>query len=203
MSNLNARYSVLKLGVWLIVAIPFLALTACSEQTSSDAKVEIPQSQDTPVKAESIPSAAPTAPIKIVEEVADGAKLYKRCASCHLPTGEGVPGAFPPLVDRLGPLTLSESGREYLILTTLYGVGGKMDIDGTVYSGLMPAQPGMSDLKTAAVLNYIIEEFNSKMSETFVSFTKDEIEKVRANNDRLSGRKVYEKRTAAFGQEAE
>src|SRR5262249_36261139 len=29
---------------------------------------------------------------------ADGAQLYAtRCASCHQPTGSGVPGAFPPL----------------------------------------------------------------------------------------------------------
>ena len=30
-------------------------------------------------------------------KVQDGATVFKRCAACHLATGAGVPGAYPPL----------------------------------------------------------------------------------------------------------
>ena len=33
---------------------------------------------------------------------------YQRCAACHLPTGEGIPGAFPPLKGRVAKIAASD-----------------------------------------------------------------------------------------------
>lgn len=83
-----------------------------------------------------------------------GMATYKRCAACHLPTGKGVPGTFPPLVDRLEQAAMSEAGRAYLVLTVTAGIMGPIEVDGRTYRGIMPAQAGLSDADIAAVLNY-------------------------------------------------
>jgi len=41
----------------------------------------------------------------------DGAAIYKRCAACHLATGAGVPGAFPPLAADVRNLSQTAAGR--------------------------------------------------------------------------------------------
>ena len=50
----------------------------------------------------------------------EGQELFARCAACHLQDGQGVPGAFPPLVARLGPLVGLTQGREYLVLVVQF-----------------------------------------------------------------------------------
>ena len=63
------------------------------------------------------------------------------CRGCHLASGESVPPEVPSLHD-LGPLLLSDGGREYIIRVP--GV----------------SQTPMSDERLAAVLNWVVHEFN-------------------------------------------
>ena len=51
---------------------------------------------------------------------ADGAALYSRCSACHLPTGKGVPGAFPGFGADFVKLSGTAPGRRYLLVTSAF-----------------------------------------------------------------------------------
>ena len=63
------------------------------------------------------------------------------CRGCHLANGKSVPPEVPSLHE-LGPLLKSEAGREYIIRVP--GV----------------SQTPMSNERLAAVLNWVVSEFN-------------------------------------------
>jgi mono/diheme cytochrome c family protein len=103
---------------------------------------------------------ATTLPLHAAEP--SGRELFSRCAACHLPDAQGAPGAFPPLAARLGPLVSTPVGRDYLVLVLQYGLMGQLQIDGSSYQGVMPAQgPELGSSGVAAVLNFLLQEFNS------------------------------------------
>lgn len=85
----------------------------------------------------------------------DGAAIYKRCAACHLPTGTGVPAAFPPLQGDFRTLASKPEGRRYLALAVMKGLAGPITVEGKAYRGIMPAQGGLDDASVAAVLNHV------------------------------------------------
>ena len=89
-------------------------------------------------------------------QTADGAAIYKRCAACHLASGDGVPGAFPPLRADIRALAARPDGRRYLILVVTRGVSGPITVEGKPYRGVMPAQAGLTDAQVAAVLNHVL-----------------------------------------------
>ncbi|HEY7027094.1 MAG TPA: cbb3-type cytochrome c oxidase subunit II [Gemmatimonadales bacterium] len=81
-----------------------------------------------------------------------GAKVFEtRCSSCHQPAGQGLPGAFPPLVG--DPVVLaSDPGRHVEIV--LFGLTGEI-IGGVSYASPMPAWADLlSDEEIAAVINH-------------------------------------------------
>lgn len=86
---------------------------------------------------------------------ADGAKVYQRCAACHLPTGKGVPGAFPPLQADVRALAGKPEGRRYLALAVTRGLSGPLTVEGKTYRGMMPPQSGLDDEAVAAVLSHV------------------------------------------------
>lgn len=86
----------------------------------------------------------------------DGAAIYKRCAACHLATGAGIPGAFPPLAADVRNLSQSADGRQYLALVIIKGVSGPLTVEGKPYRGVMPAQADLNDAAVAAVLNHVV-----------------------------------------------
>lgn len=85
----------------------------------------------------------------------DGARVYQRCAACHLATGAGVPGAFPPLKADVRALAGMPAGRRYLSLAVIKGLSGPIDVEGKPYRGMMPAQAGLDDEAVAAVLTHV------------------------------------------------
>lgn len=108
-----------------------------------------------------------------------GKTEYVYCAACHLTGGEGVPGAFPPLKDRIGPIASIPEGRDYLILTLKVGMIGTITIDNMPYSGAMPAVPSMTDQQLADVMNYVVRTFNKKtVKRKWKPFTAKEIAEV-------------------------
>lgn len=128
----------------------------------------------------------------------NGAKVYNRCAACHMKAGEGVVGAFPPLKGEIVQLLNSDLGKEYLVLVTMYGLAGEIMVDGESYSGMMTAQVGMTPEKTAAVLNHVMQTFNSVSEADPRLFTANFVTKTKAKHGRLSGSKVYALRAAAY-----
>ncbi|MDZ7703784.1 MAG: cytochrome c [Trueperaceae bacterium] len=125
-----------------------------------------------------------------------GQSTYQsNCLSCHQANGQGITGAFPPLVEHVPNLYNAEGGRDYLINLQLYGLQGQIDVLGSSYNGVMPAWQQLSDEQIAAVLNHISLTWgNAEQLEGFTVYTADEIAPLRGQG--LSPADVYELRQA-------
>ena len=106
----------------------------------------------------------------------DGATIYKRCAACHLATGVGIPGAFPPLGADVRNLSQTIAGRRYLALVVIKGVSGPLTVEGKLYRGTMPAHADLNDAAVASVLNHVITKVAKGSGR---EFTATEIAKTR------------------------
>lgn len=118
----------------------------------------------------------------------DGKTIYARCAACHLPTGTGVPGAFPAFDGDFKRLSATPAGRRYLALVVTHGVAGTLTIDAKTYRGAMPPQP-LDDAGVANVLNFIATGF-AKAGKTFKPFTPVEVTRIRASGATLNSSAV-------------
>jgi len=85
------------------------------------------------------------------------------CRGCHLANGEGVPPDVPTLVDELGNIVSVPGGREYIVRVP--GV----------------SQTDMNDEQLAAVLNWVLAEFNANtVPKNFRAYTAEEVGTERA-----------------------
>lgn len=114
------------------------------------------------------------------DEQTTQAESYQRCAACHLPTGEGVPGAFPPLRGRIANIAASPEGRIYLIAVVNAGLMGNITVGGTPYLGVMPAQgPGFDAQWIRDALNYSVQVLDGdKVRPDWQPFSTDEVQRV-------------------------
>lgn len=105
---------------------------------------------------------------------ADGAKVYNTvCSSCHQATGQGVPGAFPPLAE--SEWVTGDESR--LIKIILHGVTGEMEVAGEIYAGMMPPWGGgLNDAEVAAVSTYVRSNFGNEAGPV----TADAVARIRA-----------------------
>ncbi|MBS0318441.1 MAG: cytochrome c, partial [Proteobacteria bacterium] len=94
--------------------------------------------------------AAPAA--GFVYDAAKGQALFtSSCAACHQASGEGVPGAFPPLE---GNAAVNNADATLHIHTVLFGAHG-VTIGGVAYGGAMPPFGGqLSDADVASIIDY-------------------------------------------------
>jgi hypothetical protein len=95
------------------------------------------------------------------------------CRGCHLANGEGVPPDVPTLVDEIGNMVAVPGGREYIIRVP--GV----------------SQTDMNDKQLAAVLNWVLAEFNAEtLPDDFRAYTAKEVatERVKVLSDPLKYR---------------
>lgn len=102
--------------------------------------------------------------------VSGAAVFTSRCVSCHQANGQGIPGAFPPLVK--SPYVLGEP--EILAHIVLQGLQGEVQVEGQTYNGIMPPwQDQLSDEETAAVISHIRSELgDNKASKVDVELIK-------------------------------
>jgi len=126
---------------------------------------------------------------------ASGQEIYAQCAGCHQATGQGVPGAFPPLAGQL-PLIVAkgDAGRQYLVQVVLFGLQGSLTVQGKTYNGMMPPYGHLSDADVAAVLNYALNAWgNDKLlPKEFKPLTAEEVKALRAS--KLTPQQVMENR---------
>ena len=88
------------------------------------------------------------------ESIKAGSEIYQDfCLQCHLSTGIGVSGVFPPL-----------KASDYLLENTnlsiagiKYGLRGKILVNNEEYDGIMVRQ-GLDNEEVADVMNYILNE---------------------------------------------
>lgn len=85
-----------------------------------------------------------------------GEEVYKTggssgvaCLTCHQENGQGVPGAFPPLV---GSGEFMGDCKKHAGIV-LNGLSGEITVGGTTYNGVMPPV-ALSDVEVAAVITY-------------------------------------------------
>jgi mono/diheme cytochrome c family protein len=89
----------------------------------------------------------------------DGASVFSsRCAACHQATGEGLPGAFPPLAG--SEFVVGDAERAVRIV--LRGLSGPVMVKGLAFNNAMPAWAyQLSDAEIAAVLTYVRTSFGN------------------------------------------
>lgn len=117
------------------------------------------------------------------------AQLPPRCAACHLPSGAGVPGAFPAIRAEAASLAAVPDGRRYLVLAVTRGVSGPIVSDGKPYRGVMPAQAGMADAEVARTLNIMIDDL-AKAGPGVKRFTAAEVSQLRMSGAELGSSQV-------------
>jgi mono/diheme cytochrome c family protein len=100
-----------------------------------------------------VASVSAQAAAAVADPVAAGQRIYaNNCASCHQASGEGIPGAFPPVV---GSEWVTGSA-ETLARILLHGLQGPIEVAGQVYNGAMPAWKDLlKDEEIAAVATYL------------------------------------------------
>jgi mono/diheme cytochrome c family protein len=85
-----------------------------------------------------------------------GREIYgELCVTCHLPSGKGVPGAFPPL----HPSDWLTNRRIESIHAVKYGLKGEIEVNGQKYNSVM-LPLGLDDSEVADVMNYTIQTWN-------------------------------------------
>lgn len=97
-----------------------------------------------------------------------GKEIYMDfCVTCHLQTGKGIPGTFPPLD---GSNWLTEKRTES-IHATKYGLKGPIEVNGESYNSVM-APLGLTDEEVADVMNYINNSWSNAIEKPV---TKEEV----------------------------
>jgi cytochrome c oxidase cbb3-type subunit 2 len=100
----------------------------------------------------SSPAMAATAPSGFAYDAAKGEQLFSaNCSACHQTTGEGVPGAFPPLK---GNAAVNDADPAQHIRTVLHGLENTV-VDGVKYESPMPEFGStLSDADIANIIDY-------------------------------------------------
>ncbi len=121
-----------------------------------------------------------------------GARTYKTyCIACHQENGQGVGGAFPPLAGHAPDLLAWAGGRTHLIRVALFGLEGTINVNGTNFTGAMPAWDRLDDKSIAAVLNHVLTAWDNKprLPAGFKPLAADEVAAVRAES--LDAKRVF------------
>lgn len=84
------------------------------------------------------------------------------CAACHQPTGQGIPGQYPPLAGS----EWAQGNEERIIRIVLHGLNGPLVVEGKEFNNVMAPLGGvLKDEQIANVLSYIRSEWGNKAPE--------------------------------------
>ena len=107
------------------------------------------------------------------ESIAEGQEIYQDfCVQCHLNSGEGVSGVFPPLKSSDYLLNNIEKS----IAGIKYGLKGKIIVNDEIYNSVMLNQ-GLDDEEIADVMNYILNEWGNSFKKQITAQYVIEIQK--------------------------
>ena len=108
-----------------------------------------------------------------LEDLSPGHQLFNQyCSVCHQLDGQGVEGAYPPLVD--SEWAQGDKGR--LIRLVLNGMTGPLEIKGITYNNVMTPHKFLSDEEIAAVLTFVRQNFENDAE----AVTRTEVARVRS-----------------------
>jgi mono/diheme cytochrome c family protein len=114
-----------------------------------------------------------------------GERIYNdNCSGCHQRSGRGIPGGFPPLAGH-APQVLQKGGRAYIVRLVLFGLAGRIEVDGTAYNGSMPSwSDSLRDDQVAAVINHVLTDWDNDrlLPKDFKPILPPEVAAARADN---------------------
>lgn len=106
--------------------------------------------------------------------LATGETVYNQyCLACHQANGQGVPGAFPPLVQT--EWVLGDNTR--LITIVLQGLQGEITVNGETYNNIMAPHAFLTDEQVAGVLTYVRNSFGNEAE----AISAEEVAEIRAS----------------------
>lgn len=147
-----------------ILLLALLSFGACK----SDKKDKAEEKEDAYVVPSSQKSQENT---PLTASIERGKKVYSSlCVTCHLPTGKGIAGTYPPLD---GSNWLKEK-REESIRGVKYGLQGPITVNGEEYDNIMTPM-GLSDQEVADALNYVMNTWSNKSDDMV---TVEEVSKI-------------------------
>ena len=107
-------------------------------------------------------------------QVERGKKVFlTSCFACHLATGEGLPGVFPPLAGS----DYLKADKDRAIKVVIKGLSGPVTVNGKLYNNLMPPQDYTDD-QAADVLTYVMNAWGN----SYGSVTATEVKRVRGES---------------------
>jgi nitrite reductase (NO-forming) len=108
-------------------------------------------------------------------QIERGKKVFlTTCFACHLATGDGIPGVFPPLAN--SDFLNADKDRAIRIVTK--GLSGPVTVNGKTFNNVMPPQSQLDDTAVADVITYVLNSFGNKggtVSPTDVRRARSEI----------------------------
>ena len=101
----------------------------------------------------------------------DGKLIYEDfCAQCHLESGKGVKGIYPPLAKSDFLIDINQT-----ISSIKYGLKGPITVNGENYNSIMVSQ-GLDDEEISDVVNYILNSWGNStdklITEEIVALTE-------------------------------
>lgn len=96
------------------------------------------------------------------QDAAKGKKIFESyCKTCHQVNGQGMPKIYPPVAKSD---YIKKTPTETLIREVVFGLSGKVTVNGKEYNGVMTPLPSKyKDQDVADVLTYVFTNFgNSK-----------------------------------------
>ena len=89
---------------------------------------------------------------------AAGQKVFAAaCMACHQATGQGLPGAFPPLAGS----DFLKADPKRAIGIVLHGLTGPVTVNGKEYNSVMPPMTQLSDAEVADALTYVMNSWGN------------------------------------------
>lgn len=107
------------------------------------------------------------------------ARFTGTCSVCHQPSGQGLPGVFPPLAG--SDFLMADKQRAIGIV--LNGLTGSVTVNGKTFNSLMPPMSQLNDDELANILTYVRNNWGNSGE----GVSAEEVRKVRASTQRPAG----------------
>ncbi len=138
-------------------------------------------------------NAKPAVTADVSADTAAGQEVFAQvCAACHMPTGTGLPGAFPPLAGHFPEVLAAGGGHDYAVSVVLFGLQGAINVSGQAYNSIMPPQQQLTDQQVADVLNYVAVAWGNEPPAGAEPFTPEGVAAIRGQG--LSSQQVQQAR---------
>ena len=107
------------------------------------------------------------------ESIVAGEEIYQDfCLQCHLTTGAGVSGVFPPIKNSdylMNNIDKSIAGIKF-------GLKGEIVVNDEIYDGVM-AKQGLDNEEIADVMNYILNQWGNSYDAQITNQQVSEVQK--------------------------